>query len=527
MRRILAITALAILLLLPASGLCVSLQQLPPKQSAVIIPGQQQPPPALQSCDKAILLNEMGNKFTQVVDIQNALTNYKTNSVSGHYEVCFKGALSLKDVQLGPNFNGTFSVNIASTESKDIHVVGLNLARDNSLNDKAKGEFIKIVHNGTGTLYLEGIQLSNVLDGIVIDGTGKVVIGTYSGTPPIKTVITGDAQKSGSCITVKSPSATLDGVTAKNCAEGVNIQADKVSIINESEISNNKIGVHVHDSFEGTDIQDSRIYANGDVNLQSRTNGVKIDAGIPQAPAFWDTKGGKPAEVPDSEDVYDFEDRPAYLQVQIPDNETRPATIELFISENKSNCTNYSFKQACDVIKVQNGGQTKYLRTQIDPATLRQGPIKINIPDEAFNDTKSFVAMYSDPELGTAGISRQFIKKFGWIAIVATPYDIPTTSGVSDSSGAGSVVDDDSSGTDNTDSGAAAMSGADSVAVAANPENVTAMAGGAGAPAAKACTLIVDQSRINTANLDLWWLIFSLALLATLRPAAVRVRRKK
>ncbi len=264
MNKLLLVGFLAAMLLVPMSSGAVQFQQyqlqkLPLQQ--IEPPQQQQPQPQqTQSCANPISLPM--NNIARIQAIQGALNAYNSKGVvvDGHYELCFQmnefDILGSYVDSIDPSFVFTMSLpnNDPNTDpNKDVHIIGLNIKRNASW--QSSGPILKIINNSpTAKVYLEGLQLSNVQQGISLEGTGTVVVGNYAGATPLKTKIIGDANKSGPCIEVKSKGAIIQGADISSCAEAIAIEADDALIgaadkdhvaTDMNTIHDNLLGIHV------------------------------------------------------------------------------------------------------------------------------------------------------------------------------------------------------------------------------------------------------------------------------------------
>ncbi len=256
MKKTFLFTTLMTVLLLPAAGIAVQhpLQQgaIPPQQVKIPIP---QLPAQQQSCKNPIeIIPTAVNKPTIIGDIQSKLDDYQSYAANGYYEICFKmtDPLVINDLF---NFTKPLTITVKAGETKDIHIIGLKIKRDDNLS--YSGELLHVTNDIPAvTVHLYGLQLSNVIDGISLDGTGKIVVGTYAGSqaiPKTQTIITGDANKSGACLHVKSTGAVIQGADISSCGEGVLIEADDALIgaadkdhvvADMNDIHDNAIGIH-------------------------------------------------------------------------------------------------------------------------------------------------------------------------------------------------------------------------------------------------------------------------------------------
>jgi len=458
-----------------------------------------------QLCSSPIDLRPLG-KAVQIAAIQGAFDDPCAIEVSGNCEICF--LTNQIEIQNIDGIDG-FSMSVDPVVSQDIYVVGLNLVKDDSVvSDNA---FLDITHNGTGTVYLEDTQLSNVKNGLKLAGSGAIQLASYLDGP---VTVAGNAGKEGACIDVQVNSAVLEGVQASGCGDGVKVDADEVSITNGSVIKGHKIGVHVLSGRMDTLIEQSLVYWNddGDPSNLLREDGVKFEDVVMHEAVFYDIEGEDPVPVLDDDEVYDYGDRTAYVLMDIPDG--KEGQIEFFLSEDA----------ACELGGDEHayGQPCKLVTGMTNPITLKSsvmayGPVRVTLPSESHD--KAVVVVYNDPDRGTAGISRQFATDGGVVAFVSSPYDIPTTSGLAGDDAAPSTPEEE-------DDGGGSGMGGDGVGTEGGGGVIEAAGGVAGGCGGGGASLAGDSFRTVALLMDLWWNLLLVGVILGVRKAYARVHRE-
>ena len=460
-----------------------------------------------QTCSSPININAFLPSM-RLNAVKSALLGYASHPEGDHYELCFiMDEMELTSTQLGTSFK----LETLPAETKDVYVTGLKIKSNSG--DPINIPIFVADNQGTGTIYLKNITLSNVKNGLQLAGTGKIEVGSYNDA---KTVITGGSTKSGSCIDVKSPGAVLSGVQASSCHEGVKVDADAVGIKDKSIIKGNKIGVHILSGREGTAINGSKIYYNDDGNPLTikREDGIRMDDGVMHEIVFYDVIDNEPVPILDGDDIIEYNDRKAYLLVDLSEGKT--GSVEFFLSE-EGDCgldpSESSFKQVCgDVTGVTNP-------VSLNASNLSAGPMEVTLPPSYYG--KALVAVYNDSERGTAGISHQFELNSGSngvVAFVANPYDIPTSGGAVDTGTSGSSDDDD----EQTTSG----SGMDGVNTAGEGSSLIDAAGGPSGCGGGASIMALSWRDSSIAGV-LWFLIVISAAIASLRLVRVHFKHRQ
>lgn len=476
---------------------------------------------ALVVCTVFSMLPSLADAVT-CLSVDALPPNQKKNSIQielnkllpggGSQEACFQMAVPL----VMKNGSDGFILNLNGTQlADDIKISGLFLKNDDVV--PLTTPFLSITHNGEGTVTLNNISFGRldvdpstkgVVNGVVIEGDRGITLA--------QSRIAGDSAGTGTCISIKSPGSIIDGVDVSGCADGVQVDADNVIIRNESSIHQNQIGVHILAGRTGTEIDSSLIYFNNDndnFNLW-KDDGIRIDGGVLHEAALYDVVEKDRIPVLDDNQPYDYEGRKPYILLDLPKGQN--GTIEFFLSDEKE-CNLpvgvQSRNQPCALIK--SGTPPLPTRIQIDGTQLDNDRlIEVQVPDELKD--KRVVTVYTAPEEGTTGISRQFVFECGVVAFVATPYDIPTSGG---------AIEVPIESGDSTTEEQVQQQGGDEVGGGSDTGGggISAAAGGCGGGA----SLTGDQFSTMAFGLDLWLLTLAAAVIATLRTAKVRVKKRK
>lgn len=443
--------------------------------------------------------------FLKPTKVQEALTNYASYPGDGQHELCFQMSTPLT-ISSASSVKA-FALNVSGSDN--VYVTGLKLNRSDDLAADI-APLLSINNGGTEKAIIAGISLTNVRNGLALSGNGAIEVGSYNDN---KTVITGSPTKSGSCIDVKSPGAVLSAVQASSCGEGIKVDADNVAIKNNSAIFLNSVGIHVVGGRNMTDVVSSRIYANNDGNDANlwRYDGIRFDEDALKEIFFYDVVNNEPVPLLDGEDVINYENRKPYLLIDIPEGKTGKVEFLLSVDNEADGTCNAvnSYKQACSSLE----GMTNPVSVSAD--SLASGPVEVTIPASYL--LKKLVAIYTDPERGTAGISRQFTfsANDGVVAFVANPYDIPTSGG---------AVDTGSSSSDDEEEQTTGGSGMDGVNTAGEGSNLIDAAGGPSGCGGGASIMALSWRDSSIAGV-LWFLIVISAAIASLRLVRVRFKR--
>jgi len=457
-----------------------------------------------QACNTVDIDSDIMSKSAMITAIEDALSDYQQGGV---YGICFD--MHDEALLLGAaDISSSFLLEIPEGESHDVYIEGLML--DNYTANPVSHEFIKVVNNGSGTVTIDNISLSDIKNGLLLEGGGKTEVKSST--------IAGDTSKSGNCIEIASAGAVLNGVQASGCGDGVKVDADDVSITNGSVIKGHKIGVHIMSGAEKTDVSGSLIYYNddGDDGNLRRFDGIRIEDDALHEIVFYDIVDDEPVPLLEGENIIEYEAGPAYLLMDIPDGKT--GVVEFFISEEdeEGGCDAvYSFKQACTNLD----GMTNPV--SIKSSVMAYGPVRVTIPPEHLD--KTVVAVYTDPDRGTAGISRQFSlseNSGGVVAFVSSPYDIPTTSGLAGDDAAPSMPEEE-------DDGGGSGIGGDGIGTEGGDGVIEAAGGVAGGCGGGGASLAGDSFRTVALLMDLWWNLLLVGVILGVRKAFVRVRDKR
>jgi hypothetical protein len=378
-----------------------------------------------QTCATPIDVPSFISDANKVLTIRNALADYTSYATGGQYELCFDmNEALLTQSELASTLAMTTNVG----ETLDVYIVGLKIRSDPA--EPITSTILQVNNQGNAGVIVKDMEFYEAANGVQLLGN--------TGIKLTDSIIEGDAAKSGNCVHVQAAGTEIEGVNSeveiKSCNNGVYVQGN-TSKIKNARIWDNKIGVHIAAGVLGTDIEGSMIYANNDglISTSPPTDGIRIADGAAHQIAFYDTINNIPEEVLDGlDDTIDYEDRTAYIFTPVSVGEVRPVRVELFTSD-RVKCglppSIYTDYQPCGVVK----DGSEIVKYDIDPATINEGPVNITIPSDYRHS--NLVIVYTDPELGTAGISRQFSvtnDAGGGVAFVSNPYDIPTTGGASD-----------------------------------------------------------------------------------------------
>jgi len=460
-----------------------------------------------QVCSSPISLLPL-NRTQKIDAINNAFASPCNIIVGEDCEICFE----MNEFAIEPDDMITgFSLSVDGLVTRDIYVVGLNLSKLDSLD--TDDPLLTIQHDGSGTVYLEDTQLSNVKNGLKLAGSGAIQLASYLDGP---VTVEGNADKLGSCIDVKADAAVLNGVQASGCGDGVKVDADDVSITNGSVIKGHKIGVHVLSGRTDTLIEQSLVYWNddGDPSNLLREDGVKFDDVVMHEAVFYDVEGEDPVPVLDDDEVYEYGEKTAYVLMDIPDG--KEGEVEFY----------YGSDSACELVGEEHayGQSCKLVTGMTNPVSLKSsvmayGPVRVNAPSDA--NGKSMVIVYNDPDRGSAGISRQFsiTGDERVIAFVSSPYDIPTTSGLAGDDTAPSMPEEE-------DDGGGSGIGGDGVGTEGGGGVIEA-AGGVAGGCGGGASLAGDSFRTVALLMDLWWNLLLVGVILGVRKAFVRVRDKR
>mgnify|MGYP000930785409 FL=1 len=303
--------------------------------------------------------------------------------------------------------------------------------------------------------------------------------------------MTGDAAKTGPCVTVNVPAASLDRVTATSCSTAILVNAPNVKITN-SEITGNGVGVKVANGIEGAKVLRSKVYGNteGIVTLEEASAPIFFDGDTK------DTKDIFPVDA-DISKVIDYADRPVYLNIPLNGSASseEDANIEFLLSNTKD----------IEGIELVNKDKVDIVKPAKELANKAE---RYKIPAEYLN--KPLVAIYTDPIHGTTGFSQRFTTSAGdVVAFVSSPFDM-TTSGGSNMEGI-DVANVDVQGVD-------VGAGGGSTGVA----GATAASGGCG----KAELVPGGSARTVDVAMALWWILFSAAIVTTTRTVKARSKNR-
>jgi hypothetical protein len=431
--------------------------------------------------------------------VKNRLNTY--NEIGGLLTADESAYCLVFEMDEGEALEVASQLTLTKKDDKDVHIVGFKI---NSIMNDAP---LSITHDGgEGTVYLRNAEITNVRDGLALASSGTPAAGAIQ---VVDSTITG-AAKEGNCITVAAPGTILSGVTVSNCAEGVQVNANNVQITNSlndpSRIFTNKIGVHLTNGFTGINFNHSLIYANDDEDddTLARFDGVLLDQGVISDLRFFELVDDEPIYCEADEETCVFDNENRMARILLPEDHGYDGRVELYMA-TKLDCGMEikALGQPCKIVEE--------LSTDISLEVLVEGEgVQTELPASYMD--KELVAIYTSTESGSTAISQKFKiaggeeLSGGVVAFVQTPYDIPTPAGgVDDSAELGS-----SGGDDETDVIGGSGSGMD------------AASGSSGMK----CSLVEGQLPNAMAfGLELWWIIFGIALLGSTRLTTARIKR--
>lgn len=380
----------------------------------------------------------------------------------------------------------------------DVQIEGLKLK------SAIQEPVLRVIHSGDeGTIQLHALSVEE--GGIALEAkvdNGVPVVLPEDAIELDSTTIVG-INKGNNCLTVSAPGTILDDVEVSNCAEGIRIEADNVQIVN-SVVKSNKIGIHVTNGFQGTNINRTLNYDNtdGDSDTLSRMDALLLDQGIISDLSFFEMIEEEPVFFEPEEDLVSYQG--GFARVLLPEMHGKAGRVELYLAK----------PDECGVGGSPITGQPCKLidnmPIEITPEKLAQeGGVQFSLEQKYME--KQIVAIYTTPEEGSTAISQKFTLLddgsggLGVVAFVQTPYDIPTPGGGVDD------VEVAAGGTDEIEVGGSGMDSGGS-----NPI-------GAG-PAAK-CSLVPNAQRGLLGGFGtLWWIFAALAALGTTRLCRARIR---
>ena len=365
------------------------------------------------------------------------------------------------------------ALTLNTVDDRDVVIKHLNIK---SL-DSGKS-LLEISHNMAGTVQVLDSTLQNVRSGIMLTGTGSILVQDAS--------IIGRAQLEA-CIKVDAPNALFDKIKAQHCATGILVGAPNVKITN-SEITDNGTGVRIASGILGTELLTNKIFDN--------VEGIVFADGQPNELVFFDGDEQSFAPAEAGEDgAIDYGDQPVYINVVLngASSSEKPVKVEFFLSKEGQ------AKEPISCVSQTNKGLPGPI---VVPAIdLAKTPITCTLPAE--HRLKKVVSMLTDPRYGTTGVSQEFsCKNCEVVTFVSSPFDMPT-SGMDGAGTSGEEVEVGSGGGE-------VVGGAMS---AGGPKGC----GGQLAPGGAARTVDVAMS--------LWWIILAGAVMGGMRLASPRGRQ--
>lgn len=203
--------------------------------------------------------------------LADAFLNYSSycSSATTSCEICFLTP------QEGLTVNKGFSIVVNVAQDVNFYGVRLVKAADKIFNEP----LITVTNNGTSKVAIKDFKLSNVKNALLLSGTGPIEINNA--------IITGDANKSGACVDIQSPSAVVKSSDISSCNEGIRISSNgnligaDLAANYESQknlIHNNVTGIHVVGG-TGNKFAYNSIFENKIGDTETSMQGILIDAG--------------------------------------------------------------------------------------------------------------------------------------------------------------------------------------------------------------------------------------------------------
>lgn len=488
------------------------------------------------------------------------------SSIDGKYHVCFDFK-KINDSQVKSE-KVSDPISLIADKDKDIVIEGLRLKRDPALSEGKP--LLHVQNNGKGKITISDLVMIDVKDGLFVEappasqGTrskgGDVIIvnSKFMGQLPSSEEEwcgQNEASDFSNCLNMNS-AGFIEGSLFEQCEVAIKAEVPQI-IVKNSEIKNNKIGVWGKD---GIILKHNKIYANDDCNPETdgRYDAITIDPII--LSVFGKLIPGRVRDIDFYELVKDESGAATANELGIDESgliafkegadvyivlneDVGPGdSIELFYT-SANECVGYLFAngQACDY--VPDG------IIHLDADEMNEnGSQKVKIPIE-----KDMVAIFTSAERGSTALSLPFTGKPPIVAIVNTPYDIPTSPATQDTgdSGDGSGAPGGNPGgyipggettvgshdfqggdfefdpTNLPESGDDDIHGgnkADGDPTGGNP--LVSPLSGAGTGCSRGASIIAaDHATALSWGLGLWWIIFALGLVASLRVAVMRIRR--
>lgn len=447
-------------------------------------------PPILKHGDieaEASLLDDRLRHPLKVID-ENGVERYETCGGVGTLELNKSYSDKLwKEKGIAPGF----SVNVPDNSTHFIHDIKISI-----LGGEAIAEPILTIQLGgaNSSLRIENVELSGVVQGLSIAGSGKAVLSNV--------VING--RNTGECLIIKSPGAEISGLTVKSCSIGVLVGAPNVRIAS-SEIAGNLLGI-IAQNVAGTKLEDTLIYDNDDGEPTSEVMGEDaLQISFSPGPMFYNVIKDTVDIVEHGIDPIVFAEK-AVVMLPVRIEEKKPSLIQLFTSR-AGKCTSKTLPtgQACDFVR---NDKNEPLKINVLASEIEGKSLELAVPP-AYR-MEQLVMLYTDPIDGTSNFSRPFIVgQGGVVAFVSSPFDM-TTSGGSNMEGI-DVANVDVQGVD-------VGAGGGSTGVA----GATAASGGCG----KAELVPGGSARTVDVAMALWWILFSAAIVTTARTVKARSKNR-
>jgi hypothetical protein len=225
------------------------------------------------TCDGMVPIQIVTSNSTpqaQYVAIAQALNGYSSHysETRDTYELCF--------VMVGNEYadiKNNITLTVPEQNNKDIFIKGLKISRN--ADSVFSSPLLTITNNGTGKVILDGVELTNVGNGLALAGSGKIEV--QGGK------VIGDTTKTGICVDISADGTVVSGAEIAFCGEGVTVIASNTLLgavdaaaysADKNTIHDNEIGIHVI-SGNGNKFGYNSIFGNGIVE-----NELTFDYGI-------------------------------------------------------------------------------------------------------------------------------------------------------------------------------------------------------------------------------------------------------
>lgn len=391
---------------------------------------------------------------------------------------------SLNDVK--PDFskirdprNAGFVIEIPN-DGRDIVIAGIAFRRDNGVDPIVP--MLTLKNSGAAKIILEDVKLSNVKDGVKVEGSGAVELHR------VAIAGIGSATAGSVCLEIGAPNAIVEDSSIQNCEEGINVSADNTTIQSSdrclaglcaTKIQSNAIGVHVMNNVKNTVIARSSVGFNNDSNPATpmRLDGIRYES-QGHDPKFFEVVG--------HDIIFKGWDG------SIEDGDT-----------------------FMDIYYADRDGQAGEFVKRVEISTNADGSKRVgSLELPAKCQDLAVVFTYTIPGVGTTSISPQtiisdrlyiFAKFDETVAFVAAPFEISSTNGNSEPAGqppsSGDDAQDDSAENGDSSAHSGNSMGGDGGVVDSGGELSGGMAMAAAAAVPKCSLTISDDLVPNIGSL--------------------------